>query len=59
MRRLKAEAAALHLNIVFDGNGRIAPTPETCEDIFRALLDHRLDSRLSKNNYDVDDAAKI
>jgi hypothetical protein len=59
MRRLKAEAPALRLDITFDEAGRIQPTPDTCRDIFRALLDHRLDSRLSQNLYDVDDAAQL
>jgi hypothetical protein len=59
MKRLRAEAAALHLNIEFDDTGKILPTAESCRDIFQALLDHRLDSRLSTNIYDVEDAAKI
>jgi Domain of unknown function (DUF4868) len=59
MGRLRAEAPALRLNILFDKAGRIQPTPDTCRDIFQALLDHRLDSRLSKNIYDVDDATKL
>ena len=59
MQRLRAEAAALRLNIKFDKTGKISPTTETCRDIFQALLDHRLDSRLSRNIYDVDDAAKV
>jgi hypothetical protein len=58
--RLRAEAQALHLNILFDHQtGKIEPTPATCRDIFQALLDHRLDSRLSKNIYDVDNASKL
>jgi hypothetical protein len=59
MRRLQAQAAALRLNIQFAADGRIIPTPETCRDIFQALLDHRLDSRLTQNIYDVDDAARV
>jgi hypothetical protein len=59
IKRLRAEAAALRLNIVFDETGKISPTAESCRDIFQALLDHRLDSRLSRNVYDVDDASKV
>lgn len=53
MDNLRANCAAMGLAIGFDGEGRIVPTPETCRDIFQALLDHRLDSRLSMRLYDV------
>lgn len=53
MDNLRANGAAMGLTIGFDGEGRIVPTPETCRDIFQALLDHRLDSRLSMRIYDV------
>lgn len=53
MDSLRANCAAMGLTIGFDGEGRIVPTPETCRDIFQALLDHRLDSRLSMRIYDV------
>jgi hypothetical protein len=53
MDKLRAECAAMNLGIAFDEHGRIVPTPESCRDIFQALLDHRLDSRLSLKMYDV------
>jgi hypothetical protein len=53
MQNLRAQCGAMGLGIAFDGEGRIVPTPETCRDIFQALLDHRLDSRLSMRLYDV------
>jgi Domain of unknown function (DUF4868) len=53
MQNLRAQCAAMGLTIAFDVDGRIVPTAETCRDIFQALLDHRLDSRLSKQIYDV------
>ncbi|MDQ3080779.1 MAG: DUF4868 domain-containing protein [Gemmatimonadota bacterium] len=53
MDNLRANYAAMGLTIGFDGEGRIVPTPESCRDIFQALLDHRLDSRLSMLIYDV------
>ncbi|SFG52930.1 protein of unknown function [Novosphingobium sp. CF614] len=53
MDNLRAMSAELNLNIEFEDDGRIRPTAETCRDIFQALLDHRLDSRLSEHLYDV------
>lgn len=53
MQNLRDQSAAMNLAIEFDDKGRIIPTPETCRDIFQALLDHRLDSRLSNLLYDV------
>ena len=53
MQNLREQGVAMNLGIQFDDEGRIMPTPETCRDIFRALLDHRLDSRLSRQLYDV------
>jgi len=53
MDNLRANCAAMGLTIGFDREGRIVPTLETCRDIFQALLDHRLDSRLSMRIYDV------
>lgn len=53
MQNLRDHCAAMNLTIQFDANGRINPTPESCRDIFQALLDHRLDSRLSQQLYDV------
>lgn len=41
------------LNINYDTSGKITPSQETCPDIFQALLDHRLMSRFSNKNYDV------
>lgn len=59
MKRLREQCASMSLNIVFDDNGRIVPTPESCRDIFQALLDHRLDSRLSNRLYDVQSTEPI
>ena len=35
------------------GRPHCGQRPESCRDIFQALLDHRLDSRLSMRMYDV------
>lgn len=59
MSRLRKEHANYQLKLEFDLQGRIAPTEETCADIIRALLDHRLLSPFSEHLYDVQDAAVV
>lgn len=59
MANLRANAQAMNLNIQFDPAGRIIPTIASCRDIFQALLDHRLDSRLSQQLYDVQSTAPV
>lgn len=59
MNRLRAECAAMNLTIAFDDEGRIIPSAESCRHIFQALLDHRLDSRLSSLMYDVQNTAPV
>jgi hypothetical protein len=59
MQRLRAECAGLGFTIQFDAQGRIVPTADTCRDIFQALLDHRLESRLSQRLYDVENTAAV
>jgi hypothetical protein len=59
MSRLQQFHAQCGLNLTFDAQGRLVPTPETCADIVRALLDHRLSSLFSQNHYDVPDATAV
>jgi hypothetical protein len=59
MENLRNDHKKYGLNIVFDDQGRIIPTIETCRDIMSALLDHRLGSAFSGNIYDVPDAVRI
>ena len=59
MTRLKNDGAKYGLNINFNSAGKIVPSPETCRDIFQALLDHRLTSAFSLSNYDVEDTHKV
>lgn len=59
MSRLKQEHTKYHLQLEFDEQGRIIPSEETCADIIRALLDHRLVSPFSENLYDVPDATVV
>lgn len=59
MDRLRKHSAAMNLGIVFDDDGRIVPSAESCRDIFQALLDHRLDSRLSQQLHDVQNTERV
>lgn len=53
MQRLRTVSALRGWGIVFDADGKICPTAETVRDIIQVLLDHRLRSELSENQYDV------
>lgn len=59
MRNLREQHDIYRLNIDFDAKGKIVATPETCRDIFQALLDHRLTSGFSENVYDVADVKPV
>lgn len=53
LTRLKEVNDARNWGIQFDSRGRIVPTAETMRSIMHVLLDHRLRSELSENQYDV------
>ncbi|NRE35949.1 DUF4868 domain-containing protein [Burkholderia pseudomallei] len=53
MARLREINALRGWGIHFDDQGRIVGTPEKMSDILHVLLDHRLRSELSDNQYDV------
>lgn len=53
MARLREVNVVRRWGIQFDEQGRIVPTTETMRDILHVLLDHRLRSELSDNQYDV------
>ncbi|HDR8948169.1 TPA: DUF4868 domain-containing protein [Burkholderia vietnamiensis] len=53
MARLREINALRGWGIQFDDQGRIVGTPEKMSDILHVLLDHRLRSELSDNQYDV------
>ncbi|MCJ2078848.1 hypothetical protein MKK68_24960 [Methylobacterium sp. E-016] len=59
MGRLLAEHARMNLAIAFDDAGRIVPTVESGRDIFQALLDHRLESRLTLRMFDVPSTERV
>lgn len=53
MARLRDINGLRGWGIQFDDQGRIVATPEKMRDILHVLLDHRLRSELSDNQYDV------
>jgi hypothetical protein len=53
MTRLREINGIRGWGIQFDDQGRIVATPEKMRDILHVLLDHRLRSELSDNQYDV------
>ena len=53
MARLRQINGLRNWGIQFDDEGRIVATLETMSDILHVLLDHRLRSELSDNQYDV------
>lgn len=53
MVRLREINKLREWGIQFDDLGRIVATPEKMRDILHVLLDHRLRSELSENQYDV------
>ena len=59
MQNLRAEFAGFGLLINFDQHGKILPSIDSCPDIFKALLDHRLKSHFSGRIYDVQNTESI
>ncbi len=59
MDKLRQQHHQFGLLLIFDAHGRIDPTEESCADIIRAFLDHRLTSPFSENVYDVPDATPV
>ncbi|MFC4352276.1 Kiwa anti-phage protein KwaB-like domain-containing protein [Fodinicurvata halophila] len=59
MERLRVNQAEYGFNIHFDVNGKIIATEESCPQIMKALLDHRLKSGFSTHIYDVQDTTPV
>ncbi|WP_165323545.1 Kiwa anti-phage protein KwaB-like domain-containing protein [Rhizorhabdus phycosphaerae] len=59
MNLLRTNFSQAGLTINYDAAGRIIPCAATCPDIFQALLDHRLMSRFSEKNYDVQSTSDV
>jgi hypothetical protein len=49
----------MNFNIAFDDEGRIVATIDSGRDIFQALLNHRLESRLTSLMYDVPSTEQV
>ena len=59
MTRLREINGLRGWGIQFDDQGRIVATPEKMRDILHVLLDHRLRSELSDNQYDVPSTSPV
>jgi hypothetical protein len=59
MTRLREINGLRGWGIQFDEQGRIVATPEKMRDILHVLLDHRLRSELSDNQYDVPSTVSV
>jgi len=59
MARLRTTQLQYGLTIQFDGDGKIVATEDTCAQIMKALLDHRLQSGFSTLVYDVQDTTPV
>ena len=59
MARLRQEHLQMGFTFAFDDQGRFVCTEASCPDIIKALLDHRLDSRLSHRVYDVENTEVV
>ncbi len=59
MQRLRENQGEYGLGIQFDGQGKIVVTEQTCPQIMKALLDHRLKSGFSTLIYDVQDTTPV
>ena len=59
MERLRATHAEYGFALRFDDDGKIVATPDTCADIIKALLDHRLRSGFSTLIYDVQNTKPV
>ena len=59
MGKLRTVNDARGWGIAFDPQGKIVPTPETVKAIIQVLLDHRLRSELSDNQYDVQSTTPV
>lgn len=59
MSRLREVNVQRNWNIKFDELGRITPTEETMRAIMQVLLNHRLRSELSQNDFDVSSSTLV
>jgi hypothetical protein len=59
MLRLRQVNVQRNWNIEFDAQGRISPTDETIRAIMQVLLNHRLRSELSEDDFDVTSSTPV
>lgn len=59
MERLRQVNQERQWNIEFDVNGKIVPSDETARSIIQVLLNHRLHSELTNNDFDVASASPV
>ncbi|MCE4071531.1 MULTISPECIES: Kiwa anti-phage protein KwaB-like domain-containing protein [Pseudomonas] len=59
MERLRQVNQERQWNIEFDADGKIIPSMETARAIIQVLLNHRLHSELTNNDFDVASASPI
>lgn len=59
MERLRQVNHERQWNIQFDADGKIVPSAETARAIIQVLLNHRLHSELTNNDFDVASASPV
>lgn len=59
MDRLREVNQARNWNIGFDANGKIVPSPESVKTIIQVLLNHRLHSEITGDDFDVPSANPV
>lgn len=59
MDKLRAVNTARNWNINFDAEGKIVPTPESVRTIIQVLLNHRLHSEITGDDFDVPSANPV
>lgn len=59
MERLREVNEARSWNIDFDGDGKIVPSPQSIRTIIQVLLNHRLHSEMTGDDFDVPSASPV
>ncbi|WP_022964816.1 Kiwa anti-phage protein KwaB-like domain-containing protein [Halopseudomonas pelagia] len=59
MEKLRDVSQTRNWNIVFDANGKIVPSPESVRTIIQVLLNHRLHSEMSGDDFDVPSTSPV
>jgi len=59
MDKLREVNQARNWNIGFDADGKIVPSPESVRTIIQVLLNHRLHSEMTEDDFDVPSASPV